>query len=682
MKKLLNEEINYKVEKNINGTPIAYIDTLTSENIYPFKDIIKKYGAKWDTRFKRWYWLLSNDNNESQNILNKFVNPCIDELTSLETPKNGVRRKSQDIKEQIQKVVNELNKIINAPSNEEGGNEESISEIKNKVASFKEKIVKITSSEEFKAVMGPIIKFKQAFGHQYSFSNLLLIYLQDKKATMVKPKSKWIKLNRYVIRDAPSIALYTPIGLESYSAEEKKYITQEFLLRYGVKSVKELTTGQKEELNVQLNGKNPKGFALIKGFYDHRFTKPIRGRKDLAPEAGKNKDVEWFDDKSPVNEKTEKLYNAVISAIKSVGLSIDFVNDLGGARGVSKSGSIDILKDAPKNIGTVSTIIHEFSHELLHQRYLSNKSKDEFSQFFVGKNGRSMVEQQAELSAWIVCQYFGFEMPTNVNYMGCWGMDDKAAPIVFDTVANTSSYIIEKISNFMKNNIKEGIEDIKPIISGEDVANMIGAGDIYRKNKVRTIGENEIRKMVRDAIKERYETVQWQHFNNGPTRNEMLKDAIEAIEMSDNQIDFYEWYDGFEEWCDVESAEEIWNEALTKVSSKSNYMNEASYDFRRGYFDEEDFSSKYPSISDYTHFAVNKKTNLIVNGWDYRGYDADELKQFKKDYFIVDLVDNDFNPKEYKILTRQGCLKQGINPDDEMNCWSNRGDIPLKDEKR
>lgn len=682
MKKILNEEINYKVEKNINGTPIAYIDPLTSENIYPFKDIIKKYGAKWDTRFKRWYWLLSNNNNESQNILNKFVNPCIDELTSLETPKNNVRRKSRDIKEQIEKVVNELNKIINAPSNDEGGNEESISEIKNKVASFKEKIVKITSSEEFKAVMGPIIKFKQAFGHQYSFSNLLLIYLQDKKATMVKPKSKWIKLNRYVIRDAPSIALYTPIGLESYSAEEKKYITQEFLLRYGVKSVKELTTGQKEELNVQLNGKNPKGFALIKGFYDHRFTKPIRGRKDLAPEAGKNKDVEWFDDKSPVNEKTEKLYNAVISAIKSVGLSIDFVSDLGGARGVSKSGSIDILKDAPKNIGTVSTIIHEFSHELLHQRYLSNKSKDEFSQFFVGKNGRSMVEQQAELSAWIVCQYFGFEMPTNVNYMGCWGMDDKAAPIVFDTVANTSSYIIEKISNFMKNNIKEGIEDIKPIISGEDVANMIGAGDIYRKNKVRTIGENEIRKMVRDAINERYETVQWQHFNNGPTRNEMLKDAIEAIEMSDNQIDFYEWYDGFEEWCDVESAEEIWNEALTKVSSKSNYMNEASYDFRRGYFDEEDFSSKYPSISDYTHFAVNKKTNLIVNGWDYRGCDADELKQFKKDYFIVDLVDNDFNPKEYKILTRQGCLKQGINPDDEMNCWSNRGDIPLKDEKR
>ena len=53
----------------------------------------------------------------------------------------------------------------------------------------------------------------------------------------------------------------------------------------------------------------------------------------------------------------------------------------------------------------------------------------------------------------------------------------------------------------------------------------------------------------------------------------------------------------------------------------------------------------------YTHFAVNKKTNLIVNGWDYSGYDGSELRQYKKDYFMVDLIDYGFNPKEYKILT-------------------------------
>ena len=79
--------------------------------------------------------------------------------------------------------------------------------------------------------------------------------------------------------------------------------------------------------------------------------------------------------------------------------------------------------------------------------------------------------------------------------------------------------------------------------------------------------------------------------------------------------------------------------------------------------------------NNYTHFAVNKSTNLIVNGWNYNGYDGSELRQFKKDYFLVDLIDYGFNPKEYKILTRNGCLKQGINPDDDRQ-WSNNGIEP------
>lgn len=79
--------------------------------------------------------------------------------------------------------------------------------------------------------------------------------------------------------------------------------------------------------------------------------------------------------------------------------------------------------------------------------------------------------------------------------------------------------------------------------------------------------------------------------------------------------------------------------------------------------------------NNYTHFAVNKQTNLIVNGWDYSDYDNSELRQYKYDYFFIDLIDNDFNPKEYKILTKKGCLKQGIDPDNDLQ-WSNDGLVP------
>lgn len=72
----------------------------------------------------------------------------------------------------------------------------------------------------------------------------------------------------------------------------------------------------------------------------------------------------------------------------------------------------------------------------------------------------------------------------------------------------------------------------------------------------------------------------------------------------------------------------------------------------------------------YSHFAVNKATNKIVNGWDYKEYDPDELRQFKRDYFTVDLIDYGFDPKQYKILTARGCMRQGIDPDDNAN-WAN-----------
>ena len=72
---------------------------------------------------------------------------------------------------------------------------------------------------------------------------------------------------------------------------------------------------------------------------------------------------------------------------------------------------------------------------------------------------------------------------------------------------------------------------------------------------------------------------------------------------------------------------------------------------------------------DYTHFAVNKATNKIVNGWDYSGYDPSDLRQFKKDYFDIDLVDYDLNPKDYKIVTSKFLLRQGIDPDNNEN-WA------------
>ena len=61
---------------------------------------------------------------------------------------------------------------------------------------------------------------------------------------------------------------------------------------------------------------------------------------------------------------------------------------------------------------------------------------------------------------------------------------------------------------------------------------------------------------------------------------------------------------------------------------------------------------------------------MIVNGWNYSGYDPTELRQFKRDYFFDDLRDYDLNPKDYTIVTRAYLEKQGIDPNDQSN-WAN-----------
>lgn len=78
----------------------------------------------------------------------------------------------------------------------------------------------------------------------------------------------------------------------------------------------------------------------------------------------------------------------------------------------------------------------------------------------------------------------------------------------------------------------------------------------------------------------------------------------------------------------------------------------------------------------YTHLAVNKKTGLIVNGWDYSDVDPSELKQFKRDYFMEDLKDYGFNPKAFKIVTTKYAEKTGINQ------WSSTGVFPLEEENK
>lgn len=74
----------------------------------------------------------------------------------------------------------------------------------------------------------------------------------------------------------------------------------------------------------------------------------------------------------------------------------------------------------------------------------------------------------------------------------------------------------------------------------------------------------------------------------------------------------------------------------------------------------------------YTHFGIFNANNKIVNGWDYNGYEAEELKSERKHYFFDDIAEMDINPKDVKILNLKTLQRRGVNPQDINNWYTER----------
>lgn len=73
----------------------------------------------------------------------------------------------------------------------------------------------------------------------------------------------------------------------------------------------------------------------------------------------------------------------------------------------------------------------------------------------------------------------------------------------------------------------------------------------------------------------------------------------------------------------------------------------------------------------YTHFAISKHNNKIVDGWEYKDIDPESIKY----YSTIDLKDNfpDNKVSDFKIYSRKHLERNGINPSDTNN-WLKTGE--------
>ena len=117
-----------------------------------------------------------------------------------------------------------------------------------------------------------------------------------------------------------------------------------------------------------------------------------------------------------------------------------------------------------------------------------------------------VVEQQAELTAWIVCKFYGYSIREAINYAAIWGMNEKNAVHAFDTVAKVADFIINKTNEKIKNRrgaMKESRETLNEVhFTGKDIADMVGAGDVYERGLEELENENEMYAEAKKSFKD------------------------------------------------------------------------------------------------------------------------------------------------------------------------------------
>jgi hypothetical protein len=503
MENQLNEAFKISKGKTPNSKNIAFFDPKLPENKDQFKymsTILNKYGGKYDKRVGPFlFWYIGETEEQHKKIFNMFIKPCLQELNK----QIGTTQEENDqsLVDSLSALISEITTATTSPSlSPDYATSEEKENVLDRLDKYKQMIVNLDSDEEFKKIMMSIATFKNAQGHRLSPMNALLVWLQNSKASMVKSAGNWGYLNRVVKPDAKRLLIYRPSAQIPYTKEEKAAITANFLKFKNVKSVDDLITGDKEILRIRLRGRFNNRFDLAIN-YDISDTSVMEGKEDLV-KADEYHAIKWSEEEIE-DENVRPIYSALLEFAKQYGISVEQVADMGDAKGSSAGGKIKILPNKGNDVGLTKTLAHEVMHEILHQSYL--KSKDnQFVDYFLGKEqGRKLVEQQAELSAWMILAEYGYNLQTtSLNYVALWGADKNGMIFVFDIIQRAVNKMLAYIDNYIASNKQTAdtnIAEDAPIginhhITSMDIAKVLGVESEYQQilhNQTKTNALNE-----------------------------------------------------------------------------------------------------------------------------------------------------------------------------------------------
>jgi uncharacterized protein YutE (UPF0331/DUF86 family) len=377
IKSLLSEKLILKKRPGPEGKTIFIASSDLADpkeagnETFKNKDFIKTLGFKWNALERRWE-----------------TSP-LDETQSNDFVKNTIKK------------LNEFNKEESSDTTiSEFGGENLEDRFKKFVELLKSGVLNVKNSKEYQEY----VQFQKRF-RNYSFNNQILIFLQRRNASRVGGKNMWFRqFGRKIKPGEKSILIYAPIMVKQKDAD----------VTVGV----DPTSGESSKIM---------RFRLVPVF-DISQTEAIPGREKEIPE-----EIQWFDD-APLDERMKTIFEAVKQYAKDNNIVVDIKSEdeLGGARGVSKGGTIELVSES------LSTLVHEVAHEMLHWKDRDNVPE------------RKIRELQAEGVANFVLSEYDIPAPHTEKYLALWQIDPEHITSNFNVIKDTAKTLIEYINNYVE----------------------------------------------------------------------------------------------------------------------------------------------------------------------------------------------------------------------------------------
>jgi len=275
----------------------------------------------------------------------------------------------------------------------------------------KEYYEKLTKGVEIllQGQLGDFLRFQAKF-RRYSFSNVLLIYMQKPHATRVAGIRTWNSLGRRIRKGEKGIAIFAPMirkGKDEEKDTEAIEISEEDLSR-------------------------PEKSERLFGFRAVYVFDVSQTEGDPLPEAP------GFGETIVLNGNPGELYNRLLT-VSPVPVSFKSKAEIGRCLGYySKKENNIVLADGLGAVDGTITLLHELAH------YFAVQSEEHTSKYA----DRPKAEVIAEGAAYIAACYFGLDSSaSSFGYIAEWGKDIQKILAWGNAVQNTAGKLIDLVES-------------------------------------------------------------------------------------------------------------------------------------------------------------------------------------------------------------------------------------------